>query len=157
MVGLRGVGKTVLLARMRKEAEAAGLQTVYVEAVRTRSLPAILAPQLREALLRLSGHDTAKDLARRALRGLVGFASALKVQYQDIQVGFDFDPEPGLADNGDLEQDLTGLLLAAAAAAKKAGTALVLFLETAVREGGLRPPSSQPSTLRTRKRHPSRW
>ena len=129
MVGLRGVGKTVLLARMRKEAEAAGLKTVHVEAVRTRSLPAILAPQLREALLRLSWNDTAKDLAGRALRGLAGFASALKVQYQDIQVGLDFDPEPGLADNGDLEQDLTALLLAAGAAAKKAETALVLFLD----------------------------
>ena len=129
MVGLRGVGKTVLLVRMRKEAEAAGLQTVYAEAVRTRSLPAILAPQLRKALLRLSWNDTAKDLAGRALRGLAGFASSLKVQYQDIQVGLDFDPEPGLADNGDLEQDLTALLLAAGAAAKKAETALVLFLD----------------------------
>lgn len=129
MVGLRGVGKTVLLFRMRKEARAAGYQTLSIEASETRSLPAMLAPGLREALLRLSWNDKAKDLARRALGGLAGFASALKVQYQDIQVGFDFDPEPGLADNGDLEQDLTALLLAAGAAAKKAGTPLVLFVD----------------------------
>ena len=129
MVGLRGVGKTVLLFRMRKEARAAGCQTLSIEASETRSLPAMLAPGLREALLRLSWNDQAKDLARRALGGLAGFASALKVHYQDIQVGFDFDPEPGLADNGDLEQDLTALLLAAGAAAKKAGTSLVLFVD----------------------------
>ena len=129
MVGLRGVGKTVLLLRMRKEAQAAGVQTLSIEASEARSLPAMLAPRLREALLRLSWNDKARDLARRALRGLAGFAGALKVQYQDIRVGLDLDPEPGLADNGDLEQDLTALLLAAGVAAREAGTALVLFVD----------------------------
>ncbi len=129
MVGLRGVGKTVLLDRMREDAEAAGLNTVRVEAPEGRSLPALLAPQLRIALLRLSRHEQAKDLATRALRGLAGFAKALKVKYQDIEVGVDFDPEPGLADNGDLEHDLQALLEAAGAAAQKAGTALVLFID----------------------------
>jgi len=129
MVGLRGVGKTVLLDRMREDAEAAGLHTVRVEAPEGRSLPALLAPQLRVALLRLSRQEQAKDLAARALRGLAGFAKALKVKYQDIEVGFDFDPEPGLADNGDLEHDLQALLEVAGAAAQKAGTALVLFID----------------------------
>jgi hypothetical protein len=129
MVGLRGVGKTVLLDRMRDDAEAAALHAVRVEAPEGRSLPALLAPQLRLALLRLSRHEQAKDLATRALRGLAGFAKALKVKYQDIEVGVDFDPEPGLADNGDLEQDLLALLEAAGAAAQRAGTALVLFID----------------------------
>ena len=44
-------------------------------------------------------------------------------------MGLDFDPEPGLADNGDLAQDLTELLLAAGMAAKEAGTALSLFVD----------------------------
>jgi hypothetical protein len=68
-------------------------------------------------------------LARRALRGLAGFASALKVRYQDIEVGLDFEPEPGLADNGDLELDLQALLEAAGEAARAGGTALALFLD----------------------------
>jgi hypothetical protein len=129
MVGLRGVGKTVLLDRMRDEAEAAGVQTLRVEAPESRSLPAILAPQLRQALLRLSRNEKAKNLAQRALRGLAGFANALKFKYQDIQVGFDFEPEPGLADNGDLEHDLQALFEAAGAAAKAADTALALFID----------------------------
>lgn len=129
MVGLRGVGKTVLLDRMRDDAEASGLHTLRVEAPESRSLPAILAPQLRLALLRLSRNEQAKELAQRALRGLAGFAKALKVKYQDIEVGFDFDPEPGLADNGDLENDLAALLEVAGIAAKKAGTALALFVD----------------------------
>src|SRR5581483_1695278 len=57
MVGLRGVGKTVLLDRMREEAEAHTLQTVRVEAPENRSLPALLAPELRVALLRLSFNE----------------------------------------------------------------------------------------------------
>jgi len=129
MVGLRGVGKTVLLDRMREDAETTGLQTVRVEAPEQRSLPAMLAPQLRVALLRLSRNEQAKHLAARALRGLAGFAKALKVKYQDIEVGFDFDPEPGLADNGDLEHDLQALLEVVGAAAQSARTALVLFID----------------------------
>ena len=129
MVGLRGVGKTVLLDRMRDDAEAAGIHSVRIEAPESRSLPALLAPQLRQALLRLSRNEQARDLAQRALRALAGFAKALKIKYQDIEVGVDFDPEPGLADNGDLEHDLQALLEAVGAAAQKAGTALVLFID----------------------------
>ena len=129
MVGLRGVGKTVLLDKLRDDAAASGMETIRVEAPETRSLPAILAPQLRQALLRLSRNEQAKELAQRALRGLAGFAKALKVKYQDIEVGMDFEPEPGLADNGDLEHDLQALLEVSGAAAKKSGTALVMFVD----------------------------
>jgi hypothetical protein len=129
MVGLRGVGKTVLLDRMRADAEAAGIQTLQMEAPEDRSLPALLAPELRRVLLRLSREERAKELATRALRALAGFAGALKVKYQDIEVGIDVDPEPGLADNGDLEHDLQALLEAAGAAAREAETALALFID----------------------------
>jgi hypothetical protein len=129
MVGLRGVGKTVLLDRMRDDAESSGIQTLRIEAPESRSLPAMLAPQLRLALLRLSRNEKAKELATRALKGLAGFAKGLKIKYEDIEVGFDFDPEPGLADNGDLEHDLQALMEVVGAAAQKAGTAMVLFID----------------------------
>lgn len=129
LVGLRGVGKTVLLDRMRDDAETSGIQTLRIEAPENRSLPALLAPQLRQCLLRLSRNEKAKELSQRALRGLAGFAKALKVKYEDIEVGFDFDPEPGLADNGDLEHDLQALLEVVGAAAKSAGTALIMFVD----------------------------
>ncbi|HYO25296.1 MAG TPA: ATP-binding protein [Lacipirellulaceae bacterium] len=129
MVGLRGVGKTVLLDRMRDDAEASGMQTLRIEAPERRSLPAMLAPELRLALLKLSRSGAAKDLAVRALRGLAGFAKALKLKYGDIEVGLDYAPEAGLADNGDLEYDLPALLEAAGAAARQAGSALVMFID----------------------------
>lgn len=129
MIGLRGVGKTVLLDRMREQAEAGNMHTLRIEAPEGRSLPAMLAPQLRQALLRLSRQERARELGRRALQALAGFAKALKVKYEDIEVGIDFEPEAGLADNGDLEHDLQALLEAAGQTAKAAGTALIMFID----------------------------
>ncbi len=129
MIGLRGVGKTVLLDRMRDDAESEGIHTIRIEAPEDRSLPGLLAPQVRLAMLRLSRNANAADLAKRALRALAGFAKGLKLKYHDIEVGLDLDPEPGLADNGDLEHDLQALLEAAGEAAKKAETALAIFID----------------------------
>lgn len=129
LVGLRGVGKTVLLDRVREDAEAAGFQTIRVEAPEGRSLPSILAPQLRQALLRLSQVEAAKEVAIRGLRALAGFAKKLKVTFGDIEVGLDYEPELGLADNGDLEHDLQALFEQVGAAAKAAETVLVIFID----------------------------
>lgn len=130
MVGLRGVGKTVLLDQMRNDAEQyEAAHTIRIEAPEGRSLPALLAPQLRLGLLRLSRVDAAKDYAIRGLRALAGFASKLKVTYSDIEVGLDYESEPGLADNGDLEGDLTALLEQVGIAARAAGTVLVIFID----------------------------
>ena len=129
LLGLRGVGKTVLLDQMRNEAEASGAQTVRIEAPEHKSLPALLAPQLRLALLRLSRMDAAKEFAVRGLRALAGFAGKLKVVFGDIEVGIDYDAEPGLADNGDLEGDLSALLEQVGHAARAADTVAVLFID----------------------------
>ena len=129
MVGLRGVGKTVLLERIRQDAEAAGIYTLFIESPENRSLPALLAPALRVALLKLSGKETARELAQRALRGLAGLVGALKLKYQDIEVGLDFLPEPGLADNGDLEIDLQALFEVVAAAAAADNTCVAIFID----------------------------
>ncbi len=129
LVGLRGVGKTVLLDRFKRDAEAKELQVINIEAPEGRSLPSILAPELRRVLLAISRVERAKDFAERALRGLTGFAKALKVSYQDIEVAMDFEAEPGLADNGDLELDLQALLVVAGQAAQQASTAIAIFID----------------------------
>ena len=129
MVGLRGVGKTVLLDRILDDAQASNITTLRIEAPEDRSLPSTLAPQLRLAMLRLSNRAAARRLAQRALRGLAGFAGALKVKYQDIEVGLDFEPEPGLADNGDLESDLQDLFEVAGEAARSVDSAVALFVD----------------------------
>ena len=129
MVGLRGVGKTVLLEQMRRDSLAQGVYSVRIEAPENLSLPALLAPQLRQILLQLSLSESARDTARRGLKALAGFVRGLKVKYRDIEVGLDFDPEPGLADNGQLEGDLSSLLEQVGLAAKAGGTAVVLFID----------------------------
>jgi hypothetical protein len=129
LVGLRGVGKTVLLERIRANAEEANALALRIEAPEDRSLPAMLAPQLRLALIKLSRFEQAKALAERGLRALAGFVGALKAKYNDIEVGLDFGKEKGLADNGDLASDLLDLMVAAGRAAKAADKVLVLFID----------------------------
>lgn len=131
LVGLRGVGKTVLLRRMADDAERAGIRPIRVETPEDRSLPSVLAPHLRTALERLKAQSEsqAQQLASRALRGLAGFVRALKVKYNDIEISLNDPPEAGLADNGDLDSDLPALLEAAGEVARAADTALVMFID----------------------------
>ena len=129
LLGLRGVGKTVVLGRVRDEVEERGLLSAMIEASEERSLPSLLAPELRQVLLRLSGTERRRAAAHRAMRALAGFVSALKVRYEDMEFGLDVTPELGLADSGDLEFDLTALLEAVGDAARHAETALILIVD----------------------------
>lgn len=129
MVGLRGVGKTVLLDQLRDDIEDTDVLCLRIEAPENRSLPALLAPQLRQALIKLSRHEQSKALAHRALRALAGFVSALKVKFGDIEVGLDLEPESGLADNGDLEHDLQDLFDTVGAAAQASQSLIVLLID----------------------------
>jgi hypothetical protein len=100
-----------------------------MEAPEERSLPALLAPPLRAALLRLDRGQAIKAAGNRALSALAGFVSSLKVKYQDIELGIDVSPEKGLADSGDLDNDLGDLITAVGEAAAERKTAIVLFLD----------------------------
>ena len=129
LYGLRGVGKTVLLNRIRLDAEARGIATVRMEASEERSLPALLIPALRTALLRLSRGKALKDNLLRAMKALASFAGALRVKYGDIEFSIDADPEVGLADSSDLDLDLVDLLTILGKAAGERDTAMVLFID----------------------------
>jgi len=129
LYGLRGVGKTVLLNRIRLDAEARGLASVAVEAPEGRSLPAVLIPNLRAALVRLSALQHGRSAFAGALKALAGFARALKVKFNDIEVSMDIAPSVGVADSGDLDFDLAALFKTIGEAAKKRELALVLYLD----------------------------
>lgn len=129
MVGLRGVGKTVLLTRIAQETEARGFVVVTIESPEKRSLPALLIPSLRMALLKLDRIAAAGELAKKALRALGGFVGAMKIKYQDIEFGVDLGNEPGIADSGDLEHDLIDLFVELGRAAKEKRTAVVFFID----------------------------
>lgn len=129
LVGLRGVGKTVLLTRIAQETEARGFVVVTIESPEKRSLPALLIPSLRMALLKLDRIAAAGDLAKKTLRALGGFVGAMKLKYEDIEFGVDLGTEPGIADTGDLEHDLISLFVELGHAAKEKRTAVVFFID----------------------------
>lgn len=119
----------MLLNRIRLDAESLGFASVRIEAPEERSLPALLAPALRTALLRLRRIDAAKEKLGHAMKALAGFIGALKLRYADVELALDVEPEHGLADSGDLDTDLTDLLMAVGEAAAERGTAVVLFAD----------------------------
>lgn len=129
IVGLRGVGKTVLLNRIASDAEGRGFETVSLETPEDRSLPGLIAPPLHVALLKMNRRAAVGDAAARALRALGGFVRSMRVRYHDLELGMDLRGEPGLADSGDFQSDLTALLRAVGEAARTRGTALVLFVD----------------------------
>lgn len=127
LLGLRGVGKTVLLNKIKEMAENAGHLTSSIEAPENKSLGELLTPQLYSVLLKLSTKEKAKALAHKAKRGLRSFASTFKITYGDTSISV--DPEPGVADSGDLELDLSDLFVQVGEAAKAAGKAWSLFID----------------------------
>lgn len=129
MVGLRGVGKTVLLNRMKNDAENEGMVCVQFESPENRSLPSVIVPALRTVLLKLDRLAGLTDTLTKAKRALGSFISAAKIKYDDIEFGFEFERETGLADSGDLDYDLSELFFALGSAAKDKKTAVVLFLD----------------------------
>ena len=129
LVGLRGVGKTVLLTRIAQQSEARGFVVLSVEAPEKRSLPALLIPPLRTALLKLDRVAATGDMAKKALRVLGGFVNAMTLKYQDIAFGVELGSESGVADSGDLEHDLIDLFTEIGRAAREKETAVVLFID----------------------------
>ena len=127
LLGLRGVGKTVLLVCIEEIAEEEGYLTVFFEAPENGGLAEMLVPRLRGLLYRLSGFEKARVLANRALGTLRSFASVFKVTYGDFEVGV--EPEPGFTASGDLEIDLTDLLLAVGEAAKAAEKPVAIMID----------------------------
>jgi len=129
LVGLRGVGKTVLLNHLALEAEAKGFAVISIETPEKRSLPALIIPSLRASLLRLDKASVASEASKKAMKALGGFVSAMKLKYNDIEFGLDLGNEPGVADSGDLESDLIDLFVQLGLAAKDKKTALILFID----------------------------
>ncbi|GLS29298.1 ATPase [Mesorhizobium albiziae] len=129
LVGLRGVGKTVLLNKIRSIAEQERYATILIEAHEGKTLPALLVPGLRSILYELSLLENAKEKARKGLRVLKSFLSGLSVKVSDIEVGLSVDPEVGVADSGDLEVDLPALVEVVADAAKSAGRPVAILMD----------------------------
>lgn len=127
-IGLRGVGKTVLLNEIMHMAEQQGnVLPVYLEASENRPLGEMLASPLRMSLLKIDRMKGAKEKVRRSLSGLRNFVGTIKVKFGDV--GIELEPAAGLADSGDLQFDLIELLSAVADAAADRKMGVVLLID----------------------------
>ncbi len=129
LVGLRGVGKTVLLNEIERITKTDGYHTITLEAHEDKSLAALLTPHLRRLLFELDRMAGLNAKVRRGLGVLKSFISGVKVKAGDIEFGLDIEPERGTADSGDLEVDLSNLFIAVAEAAQARGTAIALLID----------------------------
>lgn len=127
LVGLRGTGKTVLLNEIGKIAESEGLLVSKLEAPEGEALPRLIYPELRKTMRSFSSVAAAKQLAARGLRGLRNFASIFNIEIAGVEISV--DPEPGLADSGDLQHDLPALFEMVGRAAQAAGKGWILLID----------------------------
>lgn len=127
LLGLRGVGKTVLLNKIETLAENYGYLTSFIEAPENRPLVELLYPKIHQVLRKLSLVDSARAATHSAMRALRSFASAFKVSVGDFELSV--DPEPGVADSGNLELDITDLFQQVGRAAQAAGKGWALLID----------------------------
>ena len=91
VVGLRGVGKTVLLHHYSQEAEEQGwlvIEREFSEAdAQPRTFAATLLADLLELTHRLSRSKRVRDAAGRLAQGALDFVGTLSVSYSGVEVG----------------------------------------------------------------------
>lgn len=129
LYGLRGVGKTVLLAHLRRIVEAADWVTVTIEArpgeAGRRLARQSLARGIAMAARRLRRYRAALDDVRAALPTLAAFSATLG----GAGLTLDLEPSDHRANSGLLEVDLEELVEDLAGALRKNGTALAIFVD----------------------------
>ena len=124
-VGLRGVGKTVLLNRFAEIAEDEGFVVGLIEAPEPGDFRSFLAARVRKILL---GFDNEKKTATilKALRVLKSFSYQL---HDGSKLTIDVDALAGSADSGNLADDVTDLLVASGEAAGERHRGLLLAVD----------------------------
>ena len=128
LIGLRGVGKTVLLGRFTEDAEAMGCAVVSLEASSGASIKPFIARQLRSELTRLHRRAGPTEAVKRALSLFKSFSLNVGL---DGSIGFSLDVSPayGEADSGDTENDLRELLNVLGKAYREVKSALVIAID----------------------------
>ncbi len=129
LVGLRGVGKTVLLNEIHNHAQKENFKSILLEAHEGKNLTSLLIPPLRQILFSLDQMENLNQKVKRGLRVLKSFFNGIKMKVNDLEISLDIDPEIGAADSGDLESDLPVLFEAIAEAAQDRKTAISIIID----------------------------
>ena len=128
ITGLRGVGKTVLLGAFREKAEAQGWAAIEAEITKQVDFAPRMAQLARRALLHVVPKERWKERARRAAGVLKSFTLTVASDGA-LSAGLDVDPVPGLADSGQLADDLADVFVALGEAARVQGIGVVFLFD----------------------------
>jgi len=124
-IGLRGVGKTVLLNRFVEMSEDQELVSAFIEAPETGGFKRLLAAKLRSILITLD-QGSVSHAVKRALGALRSFTYNLP---DGSSISLNVDALLGTADSGVLAEDVTDLLVETGRAAQDRGRGLLLAID----------------------------
>ncbi|MEX2449071.1 MAG: ATP-binding protein [Solirubrobacterales bacterium] len=125
LTGLRGVGKTVLLNEFEGLCEDAGWKGEAREVTEESRIADVIAKSARRALVEMSSTKRAGNAVRRAMRALKAFT----VTVGDVAFSLDVETLEGVADSGDLAEDMRDLLVEVGTAARESDSGFALILD----------------------------
>jgi len=128
ITGLRGVGKTVLLGAFEDRALHSGWVTVTAEITRNEEFGPRMGRMVRRALFQVAPKASWTDRIKRTAGVLKSFSLTMSSD-GSVTAGIDVDAVEGIADTGNLSDDLTDLLVALGEAAKERETGVVFLLD----------------------------
>lgn len=124
-IGLRGVGKTVLLNRFQEIARDQGLRIAFIEASESGDFKRLLVTRLRSVLLELDQGPVSRAV-KRALGILKSFTYTLP---DGTSISLDVDAVIGSADSGVLAEDMSDLLTAVGEAARDRDSGVLIAID----------------------------
>jgi AAA ATPase domain len=124
-IGLRGVGKTVLLNRFVEMSEDKELVSGFIEAPETGEFRELLAGRLRSMLMTLDQGSVSRAV-KRALGALKSFTYNLP---DGTSMSLNVEALVGTADSGILADDITDLLVEAGKAAQDRRRGILLAID----------------------------
>ena len=127
LIGLRGVGKTVLLKYLAESARKEGVIPLMIEVREPESAVEELAVRLKEVLASIDFSCHVKSSINFAFSALKNFGKSISVNIGEF--GITVETAPGVGDTGNMEFDLSEVLKAAARAAREAGVAIGLYID----------------------------
>jgi hypothetical protein len=128
ITGLRGVGKTVLLNEFERRARDRSWITSEAEITRTVEFGPRIGQLARRVLLEIAPRERWLDRAQRAARVLRSFQVTVSPD-GSVTAGFEVDALEGLADSGQLADDLTDLFIALGEAAQEQDSGVVFLFD----------------------------
>lgn len=129
-IGLRGVGKTVLLNRFATDARQLGYEVCLIEAPEKGDLRAMLATRLRQNLYALDSTANLKRKITRAITRALGVLKSFSLSMPDgNKLSFDLDAIRGVADSGNFPDDLSDLLVAVGEAARDLSAGILIAID----------------------------